>query len=857
MACSDGTDENWHCNHPQRKMRGGWRAPVNFNPAQAGPAKRSLQDQHPVTTIRDIFLMLNRMIKTASLSVGLVCAILAAGCDSSSKTTASASTSSTSSSSSSSTSSGSLELENVYVAFPPPVSHTQEATITVRGAVTDSTGISDVQINGVSVSTEDNWARWTAEVPLTDGDNAIDITYTTDTDETHAVTTLQVNKGLELAAASWLVLDSDSNRLLILDVGTASIVAIDLDSGVHTQMSPLGSGENYLQQPLDMTLDRAGNRLIINRRNTENPIVLVDLTTGDQSLADYKGLEDVNATTPMTLEVSGGNVYASGLEAFSGISVGDCLAPVRSSAQGATAANAAIVFRLDPDTGESSILSRLKENIMSNDASLLNVQAMADDAESDTLYALDSCSITLSSGGPVVPMHRIKNIDKTTGDVSWFYPESQTAQNELIEEAKEAWAANADMEDVRALFILKSPVDLVLDVSNSALLVLDENDLVRFDINSGESSVIAGNDVPPNAEPQSLGTISFVLDRTTQKIYTYDIILNQFLVIDVADGSRTQLGDQFYHPDTVFIAPNSVSLDIGASRFFTTDRSRSALFVSDLNTGARERLADNALPADNVRISQPIGLTRDDTASNLYVLSQETVSVPNSSPRPIARLININTETGVKSQLLEFDPRVGFGTSPLYDVVYSTGRHTAYVAQQYETGYGAIHRLHIREDNTVEATLLTAPNLPDSSHPLRAPIALALDEQRNRLLAVDRTNKALYAIDLTTGERTPVSEYSNDEGAVNLNVPRDIWLNDEGTQALVLDSGLDAIVSIDLESGARSLLVSNPENVRQRFIAPIAMAVHPAFEYALVIEESRKAVMAVDLITNERVRVAR
>lgn len=728
----------------------------------------------------------------------------------------------------------------------------------MRGAVTDSTGITDVQINGVSASTEDNWAHWTAEVPLTDGNNAIAVSYVTDTDETHAVTTLQVSKGLELVSASRMVLDSDNSRLLVLDIATASIIAVELDTGVHTLMSPVESGENHLQRTLGMTLDRAGNRLIINRRDTENPIVAIDLTSGDQSLLDYNETEAISGTIPLTIEASGGTVYTSGLELFRGLPVGDCLAPIRTSTLSEELLTAATISRLDPATGEFSILTRLPDTITPDDASLLNIQAMADDAQSGALYVLDSCVVALSNNGPSVPVHRIKRVDKASGDVSWFYPESQAAQTELINKAKDAWADSADPDNVRAQFILKSPAQLLLDHDNSALLVLDENDLVKFDVDSGEHVVIAGNDVPPNAEPQSISTGFFALDRTTRQLYTYDTALNQFLVIDPANGSRARLGDQFYDPDTVFIAPNSITLDVSANRFFTTDRYRSTLFVSDLSTGVRERLADNVKPTDSVRISQPIGLTRDDTAGNLYVLSQETVTVPDSNrSRTVARVVNVNMDTGAKNLLFEFDPRIGFGSSPLYDVVYSGARRTVYIAQQFETGYGAIHRLRILEDNTVESTLLTAPGLPNSKHPLRAPAALALDEQRNRLLAVDRTNKALYAIDLTTGERTPVSLYSNDEGAVNLNVPRDIWINEEGTRALVLDSGLDSIVSVDLESGARSLLVSNPDKVRQQFIAPTAMAVHPVFEYALVIEEARNAIMAVDLITNERVRVAR
>src|SRR5690606_20326315 len=112
---------------------------------------------------------------------------------------------------------------------------------------------------------------------------------------------------------------------------------------------------------------------------------------------------------------------------------------------------AAIIARLDPETGETSILTRLKESIESNDASLLSIQAIADDSQSDFLYILDSCNVTLTSRVGT-PVYRIKKVDKISGEVSWFYPESQDAQTALIDKAKEAWNASNDIEDVREQF---------------------------------------------------------------------------------------------------------------------------------------------------------------------------------------------------------------------------------------------------------------------------------------------------------------------------------------------------------------------------------------------------------------------
>ena len=75
---------------------------------------------------------------------------------------------------------------------------------------------------------------------------------------------------------------------------------------------------------------------------------------------------------------------------------------------------------------------------------------------------------------------------------------------------------------------------------------------------------------------------------------------------------------------------------------------------------------------------------------------------------------------------------------------------------------------------------------------------------------VDRAHQAILAVDLATGNRSVVSDNddltSPDAGAMvgsgpGLTTPRDLWFDSGAERLFVLDSGLNAVLMIDLSAG--------------------------------------------------------
>jgi hypothetical protein len=92
-----------------------------------------------------------------------------------------------------------------------------------------------------------------------------------------------------------------------------------------------------------------------------------------------------------------------------------------------------------------------------------------------------------------------------------------------------------------------------------------------------------------------------------------------------------------------------------------------------------------------------------------------------------------------------------------------------------------------------------------NSNPIAIPwTSLVIDEARNR--ALQTGFRQLMSVDLSTGERMPLSSKETSDGGTQLNNPRDIAIDTANDRALVVDTALRAIYVVDLPSGERAIL---------------------------------------------------
>ncbi|MFG1496757.1 hypothetical protein ABMA57_09000 [Saccharospirillum sp. HFRX-1] len=153
-----------------------------------------------------------------------------------------------------------------------------------------------------------------------------------------------------------------------------------------------------------------------------------------------------------------------------------------------------------------------------------------------------------------------------------------------------------------------------------------------------------------------------------------------------------------------------------------------------------------------------------------------------------------------------------------------------------------------RNSLAAQAQVTYQPNI------LQNPNAIALDSVNNRALVVDSGLKALLEVNLNNGERTVISDATIGGGDKAFSSPNAIALDSIHNRALVVDSGLKALLDVNLSTGERRVISDNDtENGGPAFNFPIAIALDNDNKRALVIDnENSPALLAVDLNTGER-----
>lgn len=181
------------------------------------------------------------------------------------------------------------------IMFPPPVSLSSGATLKIRGTSSDALStISSVTVAGVDAVTTDNYATWTADVPLALGVNNI-VVVTTDsvTNTNSSAATVSVTRvaAVDLDTAripaittnsfvslKSMVLDNSNNRLLVLDADR--VVSVNLLTGARAVVSDASTDtNNILSNPNGIVLDSVNNRVLVTD-GSEKVIVAIDITDG-------------------------------------------------------------------------------------------------------------------------------------------------------------------------------------------------------------------------------------------------------------------------------------------------------------------------------------------------------------------------------------------------------------------------------------------------------------------------------------------------------------------------------------------------------------------------------------------------
>ena len=719
----------------------------------------------------------------------------------------------------------------VCVVFPPPRSHTDQATITVRGVTVPGSDVALVSVNDILATSDDGFAHWRVEVPLVAGDNLLTVSIKDGSGQTHDdISRLRVRSDpfVQVALIWHFAVDTTANRALAVSEDNGELVAIELDTG-HRRMisSPQVGDGRFWDEPVAFALardsgdPRGGLALVGNAMPQE--LFAVDLATGDRVVASGA----TRGAGPALTEISAVAYDPASERAI-----------VLDSAT-------ASVLAIDLDSGDRTVISGAGQG--SGPALISPAKVTIDTAAQRALVVDTGYPAEDAPGGMLMWVDLITGARQTAGPV-------------LV-----------DLVDLRSPIVRSVALD---PLRGRVLLALRHRTkyyyhtlILARDLASGTQTVLSATSsvVGDFGTGPSLRLVAGVAVDDNGRILAADAYRDVVYTVEPTSGDRvipwaSDDGDS----GSRVVAPYSAVLDPARGRLLLVDTAYSQLVARDLVTG-RETVLEmqGALSVFNSEVHAMLDHVND------RVWLMEIWDSEDSSPFQIN---SVDLRTGRIEQVPEFDPVENcFPDMPDWVVGVAPDIHSGHLlllSQEYGTysGYLATWAPHIGTCHDSIAHLTGSrfdgyplPMPPEPQPEWAAPRGMAMDWANQRAVIVDAGTDTVFTIDRQTGERTAISGWGTGIGP-ELVRPFGVVMDARHNRAIVGDESLDALFGVDMASGDRKILTGGATGRGPMLGSPRAMAADSDNGLAFVVHQPRTRIppvlMAVDLETGERVSLA-
>ena len=434
------------------------------------------------------------------------------------------------------------------------------------------------------------------------------------------------------------------------------------------------------------------------------------------------------------------------------------------------------------------------------------------------------------------------------------------------------------------------------DADNPRALIVEQNlnAIIAVDLASGNRSVLSDEVIGSGIGFERVESIT--LDSSnpaSPRALVIDSSLDAMIAVDLSTGNRTLLSDEADSSNddaqigtgVGFEFPQAITLDTSDAdnpQALVVDPSQRAVFAVDLNSGDRTLLKVNAGSGVLFTTPQSIALDTSDPANPRAVVVD---SVANA-------IYAVNLNTGDRSVLSD-DDLDGFGISSgglsvgsgpafnnLTSILLDNNNPDNPRLLVVDSGEDAIFSVDL--DNG-DRTIISDDDDTDNNNAqvgtgpgFDIPNSIALDSSdpaNPRLFVVDSSLDAVISVDLNTGNRTVISDDDDEFNGnaevgtgIGFNSPRSVTLDDrdpDNLALLVVDSGLDAVIAVDVATGNRTVLSDDEDSSNgnaevgsgAEFSSPQSIILDnrdPDNIRALVTDTSLRAIIAVDLTTGDR-----
>lgn len=700
------------------------------------------------------------------------------------------------------------QAPRALVRFPFPVSMTSSNTLLVRGEAQDNenTPITSVTIDGVAATSNDGFATWQAQVPLSLGKTILKVS-TQDADgnidanaASFAVTTGVVMEDFQQARG--IEFDAENNRALVVDQTAKLLVSVDLETRGRIILSgdTTGTGPAF-SKPTSVALDRTNHRALVTDIGRKE-IIAVDLATGNRSTFSASpscSLGGIKDKVPLAVAIDEANNRALAI---------DCI--------GSETAVAAI----DLTTGERSRLDTGGKRID-------NLTSIAVDSQNNRALLADFGQIVIVDG---VEQNspRIVAVDFATGQIT-------------VLSGKDGTRTIGAGQNV-----FSNPVSLSMDAANNRVIVLDENiddkgAVFGVDLTTGFRSVLSG----PRTGGGSTGSTASLADAIAVSLNsidgralvlktTSDVVIN----VNLTNGNRTNIGNQTN--STKFESPRGLALD--GLRVLTVDDIRAAMYSVN-STAQTSLVSSNAFTSGVVDFGIPFDLAFDP--------NNNRVLVADGSKGVLSVDLSVSDFTKNRTLL----SGTGAGTGPSLtgstSIAIDSNENRAYV------GTTQTNAKLFAVDMTAGNRTLVSDSTKGTGSTLRSVKAIVVDKDNDRLLAVNDESAGdfIFSVDIETGNRTILSGAGTGTG-IDFSVPSSMVLDTANNRLLVTDQLVHAVIAVDLTTGDRTEFSGANTGSGPALDQPSGIVLVPN-DIALIMDAGVDQLFALDMVTGARVLIAR
>ncbi len=310
---------------------------------------------------------------------------------------------------------------------------------------------------------------------------------------------------------------------------------------------------------------------------------------------------------------------------------------------------------------------------------------------------------------------------------------------------------------------------------------------------------------------------------------------------------REAFANAFPHAGVDFNLSRSIVVDdtTDAPRLLVGRRSIDGKIISiDLSSGVRTEITITGLPTD-LTITESMALDKETNA--LYVLSTDP------GDQLIFRVDLASMQVTHSLSLADklTDPnRISLRRMVVDRETQDQPR--ILIAMVYENAIGSV------DLDLTKFSVFSSNSLPDSTLPFNEPTDIKLIPGTGRLLATSLANGQLLEINPESGARRlfadPLLSTETSVWGSAAALAFDVY-HGRNRAIVTGDRNDDTLLAVDLETGATNLF--SDFDVNNDFDGNKAITIHPDYDYAFVFDYVVHGILAVDLVSGQRVIVSK